>query len=679
MILCVAEKPSVAQELAKVLGANTKKDGFIEGNGYAVTWTYGHFCTLKAPDDYDKRLRFWDLNWLPIIPNTFGIKLIENESSVRQFKVIESLIQKTDCEQIINCGDAAQEGELIQRWVYQKAGNKKPVKRLWISSLTETAIREGFANLKDSSAYDRLYYAGSARAIGDWLLGINASRLYTVKYGTGKNVLSIGRVQTPTLAMIVNRYLEIENFNSEAFWEIKTSYRDVQFNYDEGRFAEKEKAENLLSEIDNQVFEIMDFSKNPGKEYAPRLFDLTALQVDCNKKLNLSADETLKIVQTLYERKLVTYPRVDTTYLPTDMYPKIDGILKQLKPFSKEIEAIYQKGLSQTKRVFDDSKITDHHAIIPTGVQSGSLGEKEKAVYDAIVLRFLANFYPDCEVSNTKVQGKVKEHLFNASGKEIIEPGWRLLYLQSDDNEEDKAEEKTQSIPTFELGESGSHQSEILEKKTQPPKLFTEATLLRAMETAGKQVDDEELRELMKANGIGRPSTRANIIETLFKRNYVTRKRKSLIPTSTGVELIQTIEYELLKSPELTGQWEQKLSLIERGQYDLNTFLDEMKAMVRQLVDDVKYKVVEKNIGVIEEEIKSPKKKGPKAKKEKALAEILICPKCKKGKILKGKTAFGCSEWKTGCDFRISFEELFTRFQATELSKEIIDEYNRSS
>lgn len=675
MILCVAEKPSVAQELAKVLGANMKKEGFIEGNGYAVTWTYGHFCTLKAPDDYDKRLRFWDLNWLPIIPNTFGIKLIENESSVRQFKVIESLIQRTDCEQIINCGDAAQEGELIQRWVYQKAGNNKPVKRLWISSLTETAIREGFANLKDASAYDRLYYAGSARAIGDWLLGINASRLYTIKYGTGKNVLSIGRVQTPTLAMIVNRFLEIENFNSEAFWEIKTNYRDVQFNYDGGRFTEQEKAEKLLSEIDNQVFEIVDFSKNPGKEYAPRLFDLTALQVDCNKKLNLSADDTLKIVQTLYERKLVTYPRVDTTYLPTDMYLKIDGILKQLKSYSKEIEPIYQKGLSQTKRVFDDSKITDHHAIIPTGVQSGSLGEMEKAVYDAIVLRFLANFYPDCEVSNTKVQGKVKEYLFNASGKEIIEFGWRLLYQQNDDNEEDKADEKLQLIPAFEIGESGPHQPEILEKKTQPPKLFTEATLLRAMETAGKQVDDEELRELMKANGIGRPSTRANIIETLFKRNYVTRKRKSLIPTSTGVELIQIIEYELLKSPELTGQWEQKLSLIERGQYDLNTFLDEMKAMVRQLVDDVKYKLVEKNIGVIEEEIKPQKKKAPRTKKEKTTAEILICPKCKKGKMLKGKTAFGCSEWKTGCDFRIPFEELSKRFQSTEISQKIADNW----
>jgi len=671
MILCVAEKPSVAQELAKVLGANTRKDGFIEGNGYAITWTYGHFCTLKAPDDYDKRLRSWDLNWLPIIPKTFGIKLVDNESSVRQFRVIESLIQREDCEQIINCGDAAQEGELIQRWVYKKAGNKKPVKRLWISSLTETAIREGFANLKDAKDYDRLYYAGSARAIGDWLLGINASRLYTVKYGTGKNVLSIGRVQTPTLAMIVNRHLEIEKFSSEAFWELKTSYRDVQFNFDGGRFTEKEKADALLAEISDKPFEIVDFSKNPGKEFAPKLFDLTSLQVDCNKKLNLSADETLKIVQTLYERKLVTYPRVDTTYLPTDMFPKIAGILNQLKNYFKEIKPISEYGLKQTKRVFDDSKITDHHAIIPTGMQASSLGDKELAVYESILYRFLANFYPVCEVSNTKVQGKVEEHLFNASGKEILNPGWRILYKQSDEKEE----EKQQTIPAFDLGETGPHQPALFEKKTQPPKQFTEATLLRAMETAGKQVDDEELRELMKTNGIGRPSTRANIIETLFKRNYITRKRKSLIPTNTGIELIGTIEYELLKSPELTGQWEQKLSQIERGQYDLSLFLGEMKDMVRQLVQDVKYKPVTKNIGLEDAKTKVPKKRKPRAKKEKASEEILTCPKCKKGKILKGKTAYGCSEWKAGCDFRIPFEDLQKRFQTSELKKEIVDQW----
>ncbi|MBN1651286.1 MAG: DNA topoisomerase 3 [Bacteroidales bacterium] len=656
MILCVAEKPSVAQELAKVLGANTKKDGFFEGNGYAVSWTYGHFCTLKTPDDYDKRLRAWSLNWLPIIPNTFGIKLVENESAVRQFRVIEKLIQSEECVEIINCGDAAQEGELIQRWVYLKAGNTKPIKRLWISSLTESAIREGFDHLKDAKEYDRLYQAGSARAIGDWLLGINASRLYTVKYGTGQNVLSIGRVQTPTLAMIVNRHLEIENFVSEAFWEIKTRYRDVQFNYEDGRFTEKEKAEALLTEISNQDFEIVEFSKNPGKEFSPRLFDLTALQVDCNKKLNLSADETLKIVQTLYERKLVTYPRVDTTYLPTDMFPKIEGILKQLKTYAKEIQPIFDLGLSQSKRVFDDSKITDHHAIIPTGVQAGSLGKDETDVYEAILYRFLANFYPDCEVSNTKVKGKVVDYFFNASGKEILNPGWRVLYNQADDKDDEKEEQ--QSLPSFELGEKGEHQPEIIEKKTQPPKLFTEATLLRAMETAGKQVEDEDLREIMKANGIGRPSTRANIIETLFRRNYITRKRKSLIPTTTGVELIKTIEYELLKSPELTGQWEQKLSLIERGQYDVGMFLDEMKEMVRQLVQDVKYKPVEKNIG--EEEVKKASKaksKKPRTKKAKSTEEKMLCPRCKKGFIIKGNSAYGCSEWKAGCDFRMTFED----------------------
>lgn len=646
MKLCIAEKPSVARELAKVLGANTQKEGFLEGNGYAVSWTYGHFCTLKAPDDYDKRLRFWDLNWLPIIPATFGIKLIENEGSVKQFKMIESLIQREDCEEIINCGDAGQEGELIQRWVYQKAGNKKPVKRLWISSLTETAIREGFSTLKNASDYDRLYFAGSARAIGDWLLGINASRLYTIKYGNGKNVLSIGRVQTPTLAMIVNRYLEIENFKSEAFWELKTIYRNVQFSYDGGRFIEKDKAEIVFAEIENESFEIVDFSKNPGKEYAPKLFDLTSLQVDCNKKLNLSADETLQTAQSLYEKKLITYPRVDTSYLPDDMFPKIESILNQLKSYQKEIQPINQFGIKKSKRIFDNTKITDHHAIIPTGIENSSINDREKAVYDAIVLRFLANFYPDCEVSNTKVQGKVKAYLFNANGKEILVPGWKILYQLSEEKEDEK--EEIQNIPAFDLGETGPHEAQILEKKTQPPKLYTEATLLRAMETAGKLIYDENLREVLKANGIGRPSTRANIIETLFKRNYIERKRKSLIPTSTGIELIKTIDYELLKSPELTGQWEQKLSLIEKGNYDLTQFLDEMKEMVRQLVDDVRYKTVEKNIG----EIEVVKKTSKTPSKNKTIKEGDTCPLCKKGKIIKGKTAFGCSEWKSGCNYR---------------------------
>ena len=678
MKLCVAEKPSVARELARVLNANTKREGYFEGNGYLVSWTFGHFCTLKTPEDYDRKLRSWDINWLPIIPHTFGIKLIENEGAVKQFKILESLINRSDCDEIINCGDAGQEGELIQRWVYQKAGNKKPVKRLWISSLTESAIREGFGNLKNSSEYDRLYFAGSARAIGDWLLGINASRLYTVKYGTGKTVLSIGRVQTPTLAMIVNRYLEIENFSSEAFWEVKTSYREVLFSYDGGRFTEKEKAEALFNDIQNELFEITDFSKNPGKEFAPKLFDLTSLQVDCNKKLNLSADDTLQIVQGLYERKLITYPRVDTSYLPEEMFSKINEILKQLKPFEKEIAPIFEKGIIKTKRVFDDAKITDHHAIIPTGIQANILNDREKAVYETIVYRFLANFYPDCEVSNTKVQGRVNAYFFNATGKEILIPGWRTLYQQNDD--EEKEEEKQQTIPTFKLGESGVHLAQIQEKNTQAPKLFTEATLLRAMETAGKQVEDESIRETLKANGIGRPSTRANIIETLFKRNYVVRKKKSLLPTQIGIELIQTIEYELLKSPELTGKWEQKLNLIEKGKYDLSLFINEMKEMVSQLVQDVKYKTVGKSIGieVVSETISSAKNPKKRINKSKTKNDILKCPKCQIGIILKGKTAYGCSEWKTGCNFRIPFEELQKRFQTTELSSELLARWKES-
>ncbi len=654
MKLCVAEKPSVGRELAKILGAKTQKEGYLEGNNYVVSWTFGHFCTLKAPDDYDKRLRQWNMNWLPIIPNTFGIKLIENEGSIKQFKILESLIQRDDCEEIINCGDAGQEGELIQRWVYQKAGNKRPIKRLWISSLTEAAIREGFKNLKDSKDYDRLYFAGSARAIGDWLLGINASRLYTLKYGDGKNVLSIGRVQTPTLAMLVQRFLEKENFKSEAFWELKTSYRDVLFNLEQGRFTDQQKANEMLADITDRDFEITDFSKNPGKEYAPKLFDLTSLQVDCNKKLNLSADETLKIVQSLYEKKLVTYPRVDTTYLPTDLFPKIPGILKQLKSFSQEIQPIREAGLHQNKRVFDDKKITDHHAIIPTGMESTSLNGRDKAVYESIVIRFLANFYPHCEVSNTKVQGKVLEYLFQASGKEILKPGWRLLYQNQ--KEEGKADEKQQLIPRFQQGESGPHNPQIIEKKTQAPKLYTEATLLRAMETAGKQIEDDDLREALKANGIGRPSTRANIIETLFRRKYVVRKRKNLIPTERGIELIKNIQNELLKSPELTGQWELKLSQIEQGQYDLKQFIDEMKTLVRELTNDVKYMTVSKEISQKEQ-------------------NDLLCPKCKQGHILKGKKAYGCSRYKAGCDFLIPFDELQKKFGSLDLNPEIIQQW----
>lgn len=683
--LCIAEKPSVAKEIAKILGASRRMDGYFEGNGYWVSWTFGHLCTLKTPDDYDARLRWWKLGELPIIPRKFGIKLIDNEGSKKQFHVIESLIQNKSCSELINCGDAGQEGELIQRWVYHKAGNKKPVKRLWISSLTEEAIKEGFEKLEDQSKYKHLYEAGSARAIGDWLLGINASRLYTLKYGTGKNVLSIGRVQTPTLAMIVHRHLEIISFVPQDFWEVKTLYRDVLFSYEKGRFFEKEKAEEMMVKIKEDEFTIVSFEKKKGKEFAPRLFDLTSLQVESNKKLNLTADETLKVVQQLYEKKLVTYPRVDTTYLPDDQYPKIPGILKGLVDYSQYTQKILGKKIPKTKRVFDNSKITDHHAIIPTGVKAGAIPAVERDVYDMIVRRFLANFYPDCIISNTKVTGKADKYPFKASGKEILEPGWReVLYkaVQEDD--------KQQMMPTFEKGEHGSHKPQIEKKQTQPPKYYTEATLLRAMETAGKQVDDEKLREVMKANGIGRPSTRANIIETLFRRRYISRKRKSIVPTDTGVELIGTIQNELLKSAELTGQWELKLGQIERGQYDVKIFLEEMKKMVRGITEEVK-KETKKTISFEEEKIKAKNKakkkpakkaqetrKTPSSQKTKTSqksrntnsATKLTCPKCKKGHLLKGKSAYGCSEWKAGCDFRIPFTVLQDEFGDNNLNTE---------
>jgi DNA topoisomerase-3 len=560
--------------------------------------------------------------------------------------------------------------------VYHKAGNKKPVKRLWISSLTEEAIKEGFAKLDDQDKYKNLYEAGSARAIGDWLLGINASRLYTLKYGTGKTVLSIGRVQTPTLAMIVHRHLEIINFVPKDFWEVKTLYRKVLFSYEKGRFFEKEKAEEMMAKIKEDEFTIVSFEKKKGKEFAPRLFDLTSLQVESNKKLNLTADETLKVVQQLYEKKLVTYPRVDTTYLPEDQYPKIPGILKGLVDYTQYTQKILGKKIPKTKRVFDNSKITDHHAIIPTGVKAAAIPAVERDVYDMIVRRFLANFYPDCIISNTKVTGKADKYPFKATGKEILEPGWRELYGQ---NQED---DKQQIMPTFEKGEHGAHQPQVEKKQTQPPKYYTEATLLRAMETAGKQVDDETLREVMKANGIGRPSTRANIIETLFRRRYISRKRKAIHPTDTGVELITTIQNELLKSAELTGQWELKLGQIERGQYDVQVFLNEMKQMVRDITEEVK-KETKKTIS-FEEEVKKEKskpkttQKTPKTTASKTTKKKtgkpsesnpnqLICPKCKKGKLLKGKTAYGCSEWKNGCDFRIPFNVLQDEFGDTNL------------
>lgn len=602
MMVCIAEKPSVAREIADVLGAKLKKNGYIEGNGYQVTWTFGHLCTLKEPHDYDPRWRIWALSTLPMMPPRFGIKLIENETYKAQFQVIEQLMQNADM--IVNCGDAGQEGELIQRWVMQKARAKCPVKRLWISSLTEEAIREGFNHLEDSSKFQHLYEAGLCRAIGDWLLGMNATRLYSLKYGGGysrdRKVLSIGRVQTPTLALIVNRQNEIDNFKPEPYWELKTLYRDTLFSSTKGKFKLKEDGEKLLEMVKGSDFVITDIAEKKGKEFAPRLFDLTSLQVECNKRFGFSADETLKLIQSLYEKKVTTYPRVDTTFLSDDIYPKVPKTLEGLVAYKEFTDPLRGKKLPKSKRVFDNSKVTDHHAIIPTGVPATNLSQQEMMVYDLVARRFIAEFYPDCEISTTTVLGKVADIEFKASGKQILKPGWRTVeqrpqpgigaHPQSaqtdgqpqDENASDGAELKI--MPNFVKGESGPHTPSLKETWTTPPKNYTEATLLRAMETAGKFVDNEELRDALKENGIGRPSTRAAIIETLFKRGYIRRERKSLFPTDTGRELISTIHEDLLKSAELTGIWERKLRQIERGDYSAQAFIDELKTMVGDVV-----------------------------------------------------------------------------------------------
>ncbi len=670
MKVCIAEKPSVAKEIARILQANSRKDGYFEGNGYQVTWTFGHLCTLKNPDDYTPDWKPWRMNYLPMVPPRFGIKLIDNDGVQKQFDTIKKLF--TECEEIINCGDAGIEGELIQRWVMTLTGCQKPLKRLWISSMTDEAIKEGFAKLREGKEFDRLYAAGNARAIGDWLLGMNASRLYTLKYADGKGVLSIGRVQTPTLALIVRRYEEIQNFVPLPFWEIKTNYRNVIFTSTNGRFSTAEEAIKIIEEIKNNLFEIISFEKKKGKEAPPKLFDLTALQVECNKKFSYTADETLKYIQNLYEKKMVTYPRVDTTFLPTDMYPKIEGILKNMEPYANFTAPLIGKPIKKSKKVFDDTKITDHHAIVPTGVKPSGLIVEEKRVYDLIARRFIAAFYPDCEVSNTTVVGKVCTHEFKATGKVIVSDGWRALYPKKENDKETEGEpDEEQIMPEFVVGEKGEHTPDLLEKQTQPPKMHTEATLLRAMETAGKQVEDDELRELMKENGIGRPSTRANIIETLFKRRFVVREKKNLVPTKTGIQLIHTIENELLKSAELTGIWEKKLRQIEKGEYDPKLFLDEMKEMVTQLVDEVKREnkkaiAIEQEEQPAKKEKEKPKEEKPaKARKETTKKEkpkteepaTMTCPKCKKGILLKGKTAWGCSEYKNGCSFKVLFEQ----------------------
>ena len=680
MIVCIAEKPSVAKDIAKIIGANSSHDGYMEGNGYQVTWTFGHLCTLKEPDDYTPLWKRWSLASLPMIPPRFGIKLIEDQGIKKQFAIIEKLMQNADG--IINCGDAGQEGELIQRWVMQKAQAKCPVKRLWISSMTDEAIREGFRSLKPQDDYQPLYLAGLSRAIGDWILGMNATRLYTLKYGQNRQVLSIGRVQTPTLALIVNRQKEIDNFKPEPYWVLATIYRDTTFTATKGKFTSKEEGEQAFATIEGKPFTVTEVQKKRGTEAPPKLYDLTSLQVDCNKKHGMSADTTLKIIQTLYERKLTTYPRVDTQYLSDDIYPKCAGILNGIKDYEALTQPLRGKPLKKSKKVFDTSKVTDHHAIIPTGVPAQNMTDMERHVYDLIAKRFIAVFYPDCKFSTTTVLGDVDGIEFKVSGKQILEPGWRDVYAKenntqqtADDDNRQNDEERT--LPDFHKGESGSHTPTLTEKWTTPPKYYTEATLLRAMETAGKFVEDEELRSALKENGIGRPSSRAGIIETLFKRHYIRRERKNLVATATGIELIDLIREELLKSCELKGIWEKKLRDIEHKTYDPAQFIKELKAQINVIVHDVLADNSSRRVTMLtEEDLKKKKPTKPKSKKpaqqqqtatqqqtaseQQQTSRIEVgapCPVCGKGTIIKGKTAYGCSRWREGCDFRHPFAQ----------------------
>lgn len=679
MIVCIAEKPSVAKDIARIIGANSSRDGYMEGNGYQVTWTFGHLCTLKEPNDYTENWKHWSLSALPMIPDRFGIKLIDDAGIRKQFAVIERLMQAADG--IINCGDAGQEGELIQRWVMQKAKAKCPVKRLWISSMTDEAIREGFNSLKDQSEYNPLYIAGLSRAIGDWILGMNATRLYTLKYGQNRQVLSIGRVQTPTLALIVNRQKEIDNFKPEPYWVLSTVYRDTLFTATKGRFASKEEGEKAFETIAGKTFCITDVQKKNGTEAPQRLFDLTSLQVECNRKFSYSAETTLNLIQALYERKLTTYPRVDTQFLSDDIYPKCPAILNGLRGYQELTRPLLAKALIKPKRIFDTSKVTDHHAIIPTGVPAVNLTDMERNVYDLIALRFIAAFWPDCKFSTTTVLGKVEDVEFKVSGKEILSPGWRTVYAREDSDaaeDESKKGDDERTLPAFVKGESGPHEPTLSEKTTTPPKYYTEATLLRAMETAGKFVEDETLRAALKENGIGRPSSRANIIETLFKRRYIRRERKNLVATQTGIELIDTIHEELLKSCELTGIWEKKLRDIEHRRYDASLFINELKTQITEIVNDVLRDNSNRRITTTtDDDLKkkratrsAPKKKAPAsaAGKTRTAArkteagqtpdDSIIgtkCPLCGKGTIIKGKTAYGCSNWKNGCTYRVAF------------------------
>lgn len=679
MIVCIAEKPSVAKDIARIIGANSSRDGYMEGNGYQVTWTFGHLCTLKEPNDYTENWKHWSLSALPMIPDRFGIKLIDDAGIRKQFAVIERLMQAADG--IINCGDAGQEGELIQRWVMQKAKAKCPVKRLWISSMTDEAIREGFNSLKDQSEYNPLYIAGLSRAIGDWILGMNATRLYTLKYGQNRQVLSIGRVQTPTLALIVNRQKEIDNFKPEPYWVLSTVYRDTLFTATKGRFASKEEGEKAFETIAGKTFCITDVQKKNGTEAPQRLFDLTSLQVECNRKFSYSAETTLNLIQALYERKLTTYPRVDTQFLSDDIYPKCPAILNGLRGYQELTRPLLAKALIKPKRIFDTSKVTDHHAIIPTGVPAVNLTDMERNVYDLIARRFIAAFWPDCKFSTTTVLGKVEDVEFKVSGKEILSPGWRTVYAREDTDaaeEESKKCDDERTLPAFVKGESGPHEPTLSEKTTTPPKYYTEATLLRAMETAGKFVEDETLRAALKENGIGRPSSRANIIETLFKRRYIRRERKNLVATQTGIELIDTIHEELLKSCELTGIWEKKLRDIEHRRYDASLFINELKTQITEIVNDVLRDNSNRRITTTTDDDLKKKRATRSAPKKKASASAASktrtaarkteagqtpddsiigtkCPLCGKGTIIKGKTAYGCSNWKNGCTYRVAF------------------------
>ena len=688
MKLCITEKPSVAKDIAQIIGANVKRDGYYEGGDYKVTWTFGHLCTLKEPHDYSEYWKRWSLAALPMIPPKFGIKLIDDEGIKRQFRVIETLISQAD--EVINCGDAGQEGELIQRWVMQKAKINCPVQRLWISSLTDESIRDGFKQLQPQQKFDNLYYAGMSRAIGDWILGMNATRLYSLKYSSPGNVLSVGRVQTPTLALIVSRHHEIANFVPQDSWELRTSYRDVIFTATGDRFSDEAKADEAAARIASEPFTVDSVTQKKGKEAPPRLFDLTSLQVECNKRWGWSADDSLRLIQTLYEKKVTTYPRVDTTYLSDDIYPKVPDILRRMTPYTAITAPVLAAKIPKSKKVFDNSKVTDHHAIIPTGQSPSVLVGDEKKLYHLIAQRFIAAFYPDCEFNTTTVLGHAADVKFKVNGKVIVKPGWRDVYAgqAAAESDAEKDGEGNGLLPAFTEGESGPHTPVVAKRTTQPPKYYTEGTLLRAMETAGKTVDDETLREAMKENGIGRPSTRAAIIETLFRRRYIYRKGKSIMASDAGIQLIATIQEELLKSAKLTGLWENKLRRIERGEYSASEFIAELKELIGQVVlnvlsDNSNSRIELDSADKAKTAGKSKAAAGntekPKAKRAPRITKLeqVACPLCGQGHILKGRTAYGCSRFREGCAFRLDFSEAADTLTPSQLAKYIKSSFKK--